>query len=60
MPILERAQTAARLRSIKFLAEEAMRIADEGGHAGIALRFAEALAMVDDELRAIECQHVHQ
>ena len=34
-----------------------MRLADEGGHTDIALRFVEAMSMVDDELRAIEGRH---
>jgi hypothetical protein len=57
MLIPERARQEGRLRTIRFLAEEAMRLADEGGHTDIALRFVEALSMVDDELRAIEGRH---
>lgn len=51
--MMERAQATARLRSIQFLAEEALRITEEGEHSDVSATLHKVLRQVENELQAI-------
>lgn len=44
------AQTVARLRSMLFLLEESLRIADEGGHALVGAKVSDCIGTIQQEL----------
>jgi len=45
------AQTVARLKSMTFLLEEAMRIADEGGNALLGAKISDCVDWLDQEMQ---------
>lgn len=46
----------ARLRTVQFLAEEALRIAEEDRLDNVAIRLSEILNRVRDDINALECR----
>ncbi|KHA64738.1 conserved hypothetical protein [Sphingomonas sp. T1] len=47
------AQTVARLRSMAFLLEEALRIADEGGNALVGAKISDCVDWIEQELTSV-------
>ena len=48
------AQTVARLNSMKFLLQEALRIADEGGSALVGAKISDCVDWIEQELVSAE------
>ena len=48
------AQTVARLNSMKFLLQEALRIADEGGSALVGAKISDCVDWIEQELASAE------
>lgn len=46
------ARVVAQLRSMTFLLEEALRIADEGGHALIGAKICDSITTIEHQLAA--------